>query len=125
MIDQRCELCLEAHQVNQNLELGNGNNNGNDNGNGNGNDNGNGNGNGNGNDNGNAGVWCGIGGHKDINAGKSASRSRTKTCGNKKSVPDQVQSYALGSNSIPGSNTCSGREMVMSRIMHDCPETER
>ncbi|GJT65679.1 hypothetical protein Tco_1017159 [Tanacetum coccineum] len=53
MIDQRCELCLEAHQVNQNLELGNGNNNGNDNGNGNGNDNGNGNGNGNGNDNGN------------------------------------------------------------------------
>ncbi|GJX95450.1 hypothetical protein Tco_0351248 [Tanacetum coccineum] len=44
---------LEAHQVNQNLELRNGNNNGNDNGNGNGNDNGNNNGNGNGNDNGN------------------------------------------------------------------------
>ncbi|GKB10472.1 retrotransposon protein, putative, ty1-copia subclass, partial [Tanacetum coccineum] len=43
----------EAHQVNQNLELGNGNDNGNDNGNGNGNDNGNGNGNGNnGGDNG-------------------------------------------------------------------------
>ncbi|GKC29979.1 putative reverse transcriptase domain-containing protein [Tanacetum coccineum] len=57
MIDQRANVALEAHQVNQNLELGNGNNNGNDNGNGNGNDNGNGNGNddgnGNGNDNGN------------------------------------------------------------------------
>ncbi|GKF34143.1 hypothetical protein Tco_0107343 [Tanacetum coccineum] len=47
MIDQRVNAALEAHQVNQNLELGNGNNNGNDNGNGNGNDNGNGNGNGN------------------------------------------------------------------------------
>ncbi|GJV12200.1 putative reverse transcriptase domain-containing protein [Tanacetum coccineum] len=53
MIDQRVNAALEAHQVNQNLELGNGNNNGNDNGNGNGNDNGNGNGNGNnGGDNG-------------------------------------------------------------------------
>ncbi|GJS07407.1 hypothetical protein Tco_0364203 [Tanacetum coccineum] len=53
MIDQRVNAALEAHQVNQNLELGNGNNNGNDNGNGNGNDNGNGNGNDNGNGNGN------------------------------------------------------------------------
>ncbi|GKD80469.1 hypothetical protein Tco_1347308, partial [Tanacetum coccineum] len=55
MIDQRVNAALEAHQVNQNLKLGNGNNNGNDNGNGNGNDNGNGNGNdnGNGNENGN------------------------------------------------------------------------
>ncbi|GJS72509.1 putative reverse transcriptase domain-containing protein [Tanacetum coccineum] len=53
MIDQRVNAALEAHQVNQNLELGNGNNNGNNNGNGNGNDNGNDNGNGNGNDNGN------------------------------------------------------------------------
>ncbi|GJT36756.1 hypothetical protein Tco_0936621 [Tanacetum coccineum] len=53
MIDQRVNAALEAHQVNQNLELGNGNGNGNDNGNGNGNDNGNGNGNGNnGGDNG-------------------------------------------------------------------------
>ncbi|GJV08448.1 putative reverse transcriptase domain-containing protein [Tanacetum coccineum] len=55
MIDQRVNAALEAHQVNQNLELGN--NNGNNNGNGNGNDNGNGNGddngNGNGDDNGN------------------------------------------------------------------------
>ncbi|GJT73718.1 hypothetical protein Tco_1033004 [Tanacetum coccineum] len=46
MIDQRVNAALEAHQVNQNLELsngnGNGNGNGNDNGNGNGNDNGNG-----------------------------------------------------------------------------------
>ncbi|GJS60542.1 hypothetical protein Tco_0655326 [Tanacetum coccineum] len=49
MIDQRVNAALEAHQVNQNLELGNGN----DNGNGNGNDNGNGNGNDNGNGNGN------------------------------------------------------------------------
>ncbi|GJY10961.1 putative reverse transcriptase domain-containing protein [Tanacetum coccineum] len=40
MIDQRCTQQVEAHQVNQNLELGN--NNGNNNGNGNGNDNGNG-----------------------------------------------------------------------------------
>ncbi|GJW81473.1 putative reverse transcriptase domain-containing protein [Tanacetum coccineum] len=53
MIDQRVNAALEAHQVNQNLELGNGNDNGNGNGNGNGNDNGNGNGNGNnGGDNG-------------------------------------------------------------------------
>ncbi|GJW12722.1 putative reverse transcriptase domain-containing protein [Tanacetum coccineum] len=53
MIDQRVNAALKAHQVNQNLELRNGNNNGNDNGNGNGNDNGNGNGNGNnGGDNG-------------------------------------------------------------------------
>ncbi|GJR64643.1 hypothetical protein Tco_0010708 [Tanacetum coccineum] len=44
MINQRVNAALEAHQVNQNLELGN--NNGNNNGNGNGNDNGNGNGNG-------------------------------------------------------------------------------
>ncbi|GJR78742.1 putative reverse transcriptase domain-containing protein [Tanacetum coccineum] len=55
MINQRVNAALEAHQVNQNLELGN--NNGNNNGNGNGNDNGNGNGddngNGNGDDNGN------------------------------------------------------------------------
>ncbi|GJX30390.1 putative reverse transcriptase domain-containing protein [Tanacetum coccineum] len=43
----------KAHQVNQNLELGNNHGNENGNGNGNGNDNGNGNGNGNGNDNGN------------------------------------------------------------------------
>ncbi|GJT92680.1 putative reverse transcriptase domain-containing protein [Tanacetum coccineum] len=55
MIDQRVNAALEAHQVNQNLELGNnnGNGNGNNNGNGNGNDNGNGNGNNNGNGNGN------------------------------------------------------------------------
>ncbi|GJX95546.1 hypothetical protein Tco_0351344 [Tanacetum coccineum] len=53
MIDQRVNAALEAHQVNQNLKLGNENNNGNDNGNGNGNDNGNGNGNDNGNGNGN------------------------------------------------------------------------
>ncbi|GJX21502.1 reverse transcriptase domain-containing protein [Tanacetum coccineum] len=59
MINQRVNAALEAHQVNQNLELGNnngnnnGNGNGNDNGNGNGDDNGNGNGNGNGDDNGN------------------------------------------------------------------------
>ncbi|GKC94559.1 hypothetical protein Tco_1160001, partial [Tanacetum coccineum] len=53
MINQRVNAALEAHRVNQNLELGNGNDNGNDNGNGNGNDNGNGNGNGNnGGDNG-------------------------------------------------------------------------
>ncbi|GJS62937.1 putative reverse transcriptase domain-containing protein [Tanacetum coccineum] len=51
MIDQRVNAALEAHQVNQNLELGN--NNGNNNGNGNGNDNGNGDGNGNGNGNNN------------------------------------------------------------------------
>ncbi|GJU26656.1 hypothetical protein Tco_1165277, partial [Tanacetum coccineum] len=51
MINQRVNAALEAHQVNQNLELGN--NNGNNNGNGNGNDNGNGNGNNNGNENGN------------------------------------------------------------------------
>ncbi|GJU99328.1 putative reverse transcriptase domain-containing protein [Tanacetum coccineum] len=51
MINQRVNAALEAHQVNQNLELGN--NNGNNNGNGNGNDNGNGNGNNNGNGNGN------------------------------------------------------------------------
>ncbi|GJU15632.1 hypothetical protein Tco_1143598 [Tanacetum coccineum] len=54
---RRLESYLGRRFVNQNLELGNGNNNGNDNGNGNGNDNGNGNendnGNGNGNDNGN------------------------------------------------------------------------
>ncbi|GKE07486.1 putative reverse transcriptase domain-containing protein, partial [Tanacetum coccineum] len=49
MIDQRVNAALEAHRVNQNLELGNGNDNGNDNGNGNGIDNGNDNGNGNGN----------------------------------------------------------------------------
>ncbi|GKD10260.1 reverse transcriptase domain-containing protein [Tanacetum coccineum] len=49
MIDQRVNAALESHQVNQNLELGNGNNNGNENGNGNGNNNGNGNGNDNGN----------------------------------------------------------------------------
>ncbi|GKF95661.1 hypothetical protein Tco_0288396, partial [Tanacetum coccineum] len=53
MIDQRVNAALEAHQVNQNLELGNRNNNGNDNGNENWNNNGNDNGNGNGNDNGN------------------------------------------------------------------------
>ncbi|GJR51906.1 putative reverse transcriptase domain-containing protein [Tanacetum coccineum] len=53
MIDQRVNAALEAHQVNQNLELGNGNDNGNGNGNDNGNGNGNDNGNGNGNDNGN------------------------------------------------------------------------
>ncbi|GJR62288.1 hypothetical protein Tco_1504450 [Tanacetum coccineum] len=53
MIDQRVNAALEAHQVNQNLELGNGNNNGNDHGNGSGNDNGNGDGNGNGKGNGN------------------------------------------------------------------------
>ncbi|GJQ97927.1 putative reverse transcriptase domain-containing protein [Tanacetum coccineum] len=53
MIEQRVNAALEAHQVNQNLELGNGNGNGNNNGNGNGNDNGNGNGNDNGNGNGN------------------------------------------------------------------------
>ncbi|GKA06389.1 putative reverse transcriptase domain-containing protein [Tanacetum coccineum] len=53
MIDQRVNAALEARRVNQNLELGNGNDNGNDNENGNGNDNGNGNGNGNnGGDNG-------------------------------------------------------------------------
>ncbi|GJX32972.1 hypothetical protein Tco_0242827 [Tanacetum coccineum] len=51
MINQRVNAALEAHQVNQNLALGN--NNGNNNGNGNGNDNGNGNGNNNGNGNGN------------------------------------------------------------------------
>ncbi|GKE94749.1 reverse transcriptase domain-containing protein [Tanacetum coccineum] len=51
MINQRVNAALEAHQVNQNLALGN--NNGNGNGNGNGDDNGNGNGNGNGGDNGN------------------------------------------------------------------------
>ncbi|GKD03892.1 hypothetical protein Tco_1178866, partial [Tanacetum coccineum] len=53
MINQRVNAALEAHQVNQNLELGN--NNGNNNGNGNGNNNGNGNGNdnGDGNENGN------------------------------------------------------------------------
>ncbi|GJT47551.1 putative nucleotidyltransferase, ribonuclease H [Tanacetum coccineum] len=51
MINQRVNAALEAHQVNQNLALGN--NNGNGNGNGNGDDNGNGNGNGNGDDNGN------------------------------------------------------------------------
>ncbi|GKF16041.1 hypothetical protein Tco_0057503, partial [Tanacetum coccineum] len=49
MIDQRVIAALEAHRVNQNLELRNGN----DNGKGNGNDNGNGNGNGKGNGNGN------------------------------------------------------------------------
>ncbi|GKA44199.1 putative reverse transcriptase domain-containing protein, partial [Tanacetum coccineum] len=49
MIEQRVNAALEAHQVNQNLELGN--NNGNNNGNGNGNDNGDGNENGNGNGN--------------------------------------------------------------------------
>ncbi|GJS41908.1 putative reverse transcriptase domain-containing protein [Tanacetum coccineum] len=53
MIDQCVNAALEAHRVNQNLELGNGNDNGNDNGNGNGNNNGNGNGNDNGNGNGN------------------------------------------------------------------------
>ncbi|GJU63855.1 hypothetical protein Tco_1245690 [Tanacetum coccineum] len=53
MIDQRVNAALEAHQVNQNLELGNGNDNGNGNGNDNGNGNGNDNGNGNRNDNGN------------------------------------------------------------------------
>ncbi|GKD25125.1 hypothetical protein Tco_1231339, partial [Tanacetum coccineum] len=44
MVDQRVNAALEAHQVNQNLKLGNdnGNGNGNDNGNGNGNDNENG-----------------------------------------------------------------------------------
>ncbi|GJX37096.1 putative reverse transcriptase domain-containing protein [Tanacetum coccineum] len=47
MINQRVNAALEAHRVNQNLELGNGNDNGNDNGNGNGNDNRNDNGNGN------------------------------------------------------------------------------
>ncbi|GJS61982.1 alpha/beta hydrolases superfamily protein [Tanacetum coccineum] len=52
MINQRVNAALEAHQVNQNLELGNGNNNGNGNGNDNGNGNRNDNGNGNGNDNG-------------------------------------------------------------------------
>ncbi|GJR57870.1 retrovirus-related pol polyprotein from transposon 17.6 [Tanacetum coccineum] len=53
MIDQRVNTALEAHRVNQNLELGNGNDNGNGNESGNGNDNGNGNGNDNGNGNGN------------------------------------------------------------------------
>ncbi|GJX25213.1 hypothetical protein Tco_0231509 [Tanacetum coccineum] len=53
MIDQRVNAALEAHQVNQNLELGNNHGNENGNGNGNGNDNGNGNGNGNDNDDGN------------------------------------------------------------------------
>ncbi|GJV42880.1 hypothetical protein Tco_1427416 [Tanacetum coccineum] len=55
MINQRVNAALEAHQVNQNLALGNnnGNGNGNNNGNGNGNNNGNGNGNNNGNGNGN------------------------------------------------------------------------
>ncbi|GKE37115.1 putative reverse transcriptase domain-containing protein, partial [Tanacetum coccineum] len=51
MINQRVNAALEAHRVNQNLELGNRNDNGNGNGNGNGNDNGNGNGDGNGNGN--------------------------------------------------------------------------
>ncbi|GJS99882.1 hypothetical protein Tco_0821052 [Tanacetum coccineum] len=53
MLEGDLGAALEAHQVNQNLELGNGNGNGNNNGNGNGNDNGNGNGNDNGNGNGN------------------------------------------------------------------------
>ncbi|GJS34291.1 putative reverse transcriptase domain-containing protein [Tanacetum coccineum] len=54
MINQRVNVALEAHRVNQNLEPENGNENGNNNGNKNGNDNGNGNGNGNnGGDNGN------------------------------------------------------------------------
>ncbi|GJX95447.1 putative reverse transcriptase domain-containing protein [Tanacetum coccineum] len=53
MINQHVNAALEAHRVNQNLELRNGNDNGNGNGNRNGNDNGNGNGNGNnGGDNG-------------------------------------------------------------------------
>ncbi|GJU42502.1 ribonuclease H-like domain-containing protein [Tanacetum coccineum] len=54
-VNSRVNAALEAHQVNQNLALGNnnGNGNGNNNGNGNGNDNGNGNGNNNGNGNGN------------------------------------------------------------------------
>ncbi|GKA54847.1 reverse transcriptase domain-containing protein [Tanacetum coccineum] len=51
MINQRVNAALEAHRVNQNLELRNGNDNGNGNGNGNRNDNGNSNGNGNGNGN--------------------------------------------------------------------------
>ncbi|GJX74993.1 putative reverse transcriptase domain-containing protein [Tanacetum coccineum] len=70
MIDQRVNAALEAHQVNQNLELGNGNNNGNDNGNGNGNNNGNDNGNGNGNDNGN-GNGNGNGNHGGDNGDRN------------------------------------------------------
>ncbi|GJZ55773.1 hypothetical protein Tco_0610966 [Tanacetum coccineum] len=72
-IGKRLEA-LEAHQVNQNLELGNGNNNGNDNGNGNGNDNGNGNGNvngnGNGNDNGNGNGNGNNGGLHEVSTNK-------------------------------------------------------
>ncbi|GJX81787.1 putative reverse transcriptase domain-containing protein [Tanacetum coccineum] len=74
MINQRVNAALEAHQVNQNLELGNnngnnnGNGNGNDNGNGNGDDNGNGNGNGNGDDNGNG---NGNGNHEGDNGNRN------------------------------------------------------
>ncbi|GKF67380.1 reverse transcriptase domain-containing protein, partial [Tanacetum coccineum] len=51
IINQRVNAALEAHRVNRNLELGDGDDNGNSNGNRNGNDNGNGTGNGNGNGN--------------------------------------------------------------------------
>ncbi|GJZ57146.1 hypothetical protein Tco_0612640, partial [Tanacetum coccineum] len=51
MINQRMDAALEAHRVNQDLELGNGNENGGD-GSGDGNGNGNGNGTGNGNNGG-------------------------------------------------------------------------
>ncbi|GJX19988.1 putative reverse transcriptase domain-containing protein [Tanacetum coccineum] len=73
MINQRVNAALEAHQVNQNLELRNGNDNGNDNGNGNRNDNGNGNGNGNnGGDNGD--------GNKNHNVNRRGDRLVAREC---------------------------------------------
>ncbi|GJT34724.1 putative reverse transcriptase domain-containing protein [Tanacetum coccineum] len=66
--DRVSSLPLEAHRVNQNLELQNGNDNGNSNGNGNGNDNGNGNGNGNnGGDNGDGNENHNVNGRGDRN----------------------------------------------------------
>ncbi|GKA24565.1 hypothetical protein Tco_0710598 [Tanacetum coccineum] len=66
MINQRVNAALEAHRVNRNLKLGNGNDNGNGNGNGNRNGNGNGNGNGNnGSDNGDCNENHNVNGRDD------------------------------------------------------------
>ncbi|GJR54827.1 putative reverse transcriptase domain-containing protein [Tanacetum coccineum] len=99
MINQRVNAALEAHQVNQNLALGN--NNGNGNGNGNGGDNGNGNGNGNGDGNGNGnGNGDGNGNHGGDNVRVTNDLKGTEGSGWSDKVEEKTETVFFTSSTV-------------------------
>ncbi|GJZ73116.1 reverse transcriptase domain-containing protein [Tanacetum coccineum] len=127
MINQRVDVALEAHRVNRDLELGNGNDNGGEDGNGNGNGDGNGNSNGNGNGNGNrngTGNGNNGGDNGDGNENRNVNRRGDRPGASECTYQDFMKCQQLsfkGTEGVVGLIRWSEKMEIMFHISN-CPE---